>query len=290
MHLRFAPLLIIVAFTACAELEPEAEPEGEASEMITRGENGETCKRSRYNCSLRAGGQRVRRADGGETWAVDPAKSPVPVVDGNGEEMGRSTFSKFTLNYGQSRRIDGVRYVYALSTGLASGGWVPIDAFADREALAKAIGKMDAKGANLSPMACYEIGTTYPARLDTLKVVRGAKEGEAKEPNDYLPQVRKNGEVYGTLSFNVPGDDLGGANTDIFPAGTKFQRLNVPTAEGAPSLDAKLYARTKGTDKYTTPAGAMKFIYGYVTSTTGEVRYGWAALDGLEVSSDCDPR
>lgn len=284
--------LALLTLAGCAAEAEDDEGAGSAVSEISAkdGTNGNSCKRSAYNCSLRAGGQRVERADGGETWAVEEGQSPVVVVDGNGEEMGRSTYSKFTLNYGQSRTINGVRYVYALSTGLASGGWVPMNAFRAKESLAKAVGNIDAKGASLAPIGCYEIATAYAKRLDTLKVVKGAKEGEAKEPNDYLPQVRKNGQIYGTLSFNVPGDDLGGANTDIFPAGTKFQRLDVPTWDGPPSIDAKLYARTKGTDAYSTPAGEMKFIYGYITSVTGEVRYGWAAIDGLNVSSACDAR
>lgn len=290
MLMRFAalPLVFVVG---CASVEEE-EPAGTTTSDITarEGTNGASCKRSAYNCSLRAGAQRVETSDGGESWKVDPAVKSVPVVDGNGDEMGRSTYSKFTLNYGQSRTMNGVRYVYALSTGLGSGGWVPLDAFGGREAIAKLVGDVDAKGDKLGTLGCYAIATSYPARLDTLKVVKGAREGEAKEPNDYLPQVRKNGKVYGTLAFNVPGNDLGGANTDIFPAGAKFQRLNVPTDEGAPSLDAKLYARTKGTDVYTTDAGEMKFIYGYIKSETGAIRYGWAAIDGLDVSSGCPQR
>ena len=34
----------------------------------------------------------------------------------------------------------------------------------------------------------------------------------------------------------------------------------------------------------------MKFIYGYVKSKTGSVRYGWMALDALDVSSGCPDR
>jgi len=56
-----------------------------------------------------------------------------------------------------------------------------------------------------------------------------------------------------------------------------------------------VHAQSKGLravvpDSYTTDAGAMKFIYGYTKSETGEVRYGWAALDGLDVSSGCPAR
>lgn len=63
----------------------------------------------------------------------------------------------------------------------------------------------------------------------------------------------------------------------------------MPTWEGtAPSLDAKLYGRTPGTDHLS--SRSMKFIYGYVKTKPGAVRYGWMALDGLKTSGSCPNR
>jgi hypothetical protein len=202
--------------------------------------------------------------------------------------MGLSTYTSFTFNYGQLRIMNGKKYGYAMSTGLGSSGWVEVDAIGASDSFEKQVGSMDAKGDNLAKLGCYEIASSYDKSLDALKVVKGAKDG-GPEANDYLPQVRKNGKVYGTLSFNAPGDALGGANIDIFPAGTKFQRVDVPTDGKNPSLDVQLYSGKKGAAA-NTPAGTMKFIYGYIRAKSGEVRYGWAALDGLVVSNTCDAR
>lgn len=293
---RSLALVLVASFAvACAEPEEDfaSEEQGETESAVSArpGTNGSTCKRSAYNCSLHAGGQRVMTPGGRETWGVSStflaSNKGVPVVDGNGDLMGLSSKTDFTFNYGQTRIMNGKRYAYAMSTGLASSGWIEISAIGASDSFAKAVGNMDAKGDNLKKLGCYEIASTYDKGLDRKFVVKGAKVGYA-EANDYLPQVRANGQVYGTLSFNAPGDALGGANTDIFPAGTKFQRVDVPTWENPdlPSLDVQLYGG-KGAN---TPAGTMKFIYGYIRAKSGEVRYGWAALDGLNVSTNCDAR
>ena len=271
------------------------------------GVNSKGCKRSAYNCSLNpgAGTQRVRRADGKETWGVetarlvargyiDPAtaKPAVPVHDGNGERMGFSSKTSFTLNFGQTRRMNDVTYVYGLSTGIGSAGWIPIDVFLHEGSLRDKVGEVNARGGDLKDMACYEVRTTFDKSLESYKVVKGAKENESMEPDDYLPTKRANGKIYMNLAFNVPGDALGGPSVDIFPAGTKFQRLDVPTWEGsAPSIDAKLWKRRAGTKTYDVDSGkTMKFLYGYVKSKTGSVRYGWMAADGLTPSKGCPNR
>lgn len=263
------------------------------------GVNSSGCRRSAYNCGLNAGnGQRVYRADGGETWGVDPTwvtdkkLGGVPVVDGNGDLMGISKNKEFVLNHGQTRRIGNTTYVMALSTGLGAAGWIPIDSFLHAESLRAKVGEVNAKGDNLRELGCYEVDTTFDPKLDTFKVVKGAKENESKEPNDYLPMKRANGKVYVNLAFSVPGDALGAPAVDIFPAGTKFQRIDVPTWEGSvPSLDAKLYSKPAGSNAYTVLSKrSMKFIYGYVKTKPGSVRYGWMAIDGLKVSGACPNR
>lgn len=282
----------------CAAPQDESEDEGstESAESARSGVNGDSCKRSPYNCSLHPGDQRVSSTTGSDKFAVDPkysaAHKGVPVVDGNGGALGNSTFTSFTMNYGQHRTIQGTEYVYAMSTGLGSSGWVPLDAFVSSAALLKDAGTVTAHGSALgTEMGCYAIKSSYDPKFDKLKLLKGGGD-DAQEPNDYLPQKRANGKVYGTISFNVPGDALGGPNVDIFPAGTKFQRLEVPTWESPqlPSLGAKMYAKAKGASTYTVDAGEMKFLYGYVKTTEGVTRYGWMALDGAEVSSGCPAR
>jgi hypothetical protein len=273
----------------------------DSSEISTLrpGINSAGCKRSAYNCGLNPGhDQRVYRADGGQSWAVDPSwvathgLGGVPVVDGNGDLMGISKKTDFTLNYGQTRRMGNTTYVIALSSGLGAAGWVPIDSFQHVQSLRAQVGEVNARGERLKDLGCYEVDTTFDPKLDTFKVVKGAKINESKEPNDYLPTKRANGKIYANLAFSVPGDSLGAPAVDIFPAGTKFQRIDVPTWEGrAPSLDAKLYSRPAGSDAFTVLSNrSMKFIYGYVKSKPGAVRYGWMAIDGLKVSSGCPNR
>ena len=295
-----------LALAGCAaeEADDDGEATGEATaDALRSGVNSAGCKRSPYNCALNPSGdgQRVEKS-GGNDWAVDPAwlakngfvdpatKAPVvPVKDGDGKELGRTTKTSFTLNHGQVRTFAGKEHVIALSTGLAAAGWVPIDAFKSAATLRGRVGSVTARGGNLSKMACYEVKSTYPARLDTFKVVRGATDADSEEPNDYLPVKRANGKVYMNLAFSVPGDGLGAPAVDIFPAGTKFQRLDVPTWEsgGAPSLDVTLFAKAPGARSYTRPSGSMKFVYGFVKTAPGQQRFGWMALDGLVPSSAC---
>ena len=283
---------------ADAESGDEGTVESEIS-SLRPGVNSAGCKRSAYNCGLNPGhDQRVYTATGAESWGVDPKYvtdrnlAGVPVVDGNGDLMGFSKKTSFTLNYGQTRRIGNTTYVIALSSGLGAAGWVPIDSFVHAASLRAKVGEVNAHGAGLKDLGCYEVDTSFDPKLDTFKVVKGAKENESKEPDDYLPTKRANGKIYVNLAFSVPGDALGAPAVDIYPAGTKFQRLDVPTWEGnAPSLDAKLYSKPAGSNAYTTLSNrTMKFIYGYVKSKPGAVRYGWMAIDGLKVSNGCPNR
>lgn len=280
-----------------------AEDEGSVESEVTAlrpGVNSAGCKRSAYNCSLDPGGkgQRVYTATGSESWGIDPKwvadheLGGVPVVDGNGDSMGISKKTALTLNHGQTRRIGNTTYVMALSSGVGAAGWVPIDAFLHADSLRARVGEVNAHGEGLKDLGCYEVDTTFDPKLDTFKVVKGATIHDSEEPNDYLPTKRDNGKIYANLAFSIPGDALGAPAVDIFPAGTKFQRLDVPTWEGtAPSLDAKLYARTPGTDHFSTLSSRpMKFIYGYVKTRPGAVRYGWMAIDGLKTSRSCPNR
>jgi hypothetical protein len=304
----FALVALVTAFAAGCAVESEEEEGGteSTSDELRSGVNAKGCKRSPYNCGLNTDGigQRVRRADGEETWNMDPkwlaskgyvdakTKQPVvPVLDGDGEEMGRTTKTGFTFNYGQTRRFGNMTYAYVLSSGLKSAGWVPIDGLIHADSFRAKVGEVNAKGDDLKKLGCYVVASSFDQKLVQYKIVKGTNES-GPEADDYLPIPRANGKRYVNLIFNVPGDALGGPSVDIFPAGTKFQRVDVPTWEkpDAPSLDATLYTKAAGATTYSKPAGSMKFIYGYVKSKPGSVRYGWMALDALNVSSGCPDR
>jgi hypothetical protein len=301
-----------VSVSGCAaEVEDEEATDDTESEISTLrdGVNSNGCKRSAYNCQLHpgAGSQRVVRSDGKDDWAVDPkwltdngfvdptTKKPrVPVLDGNGDLMALSAKTEFTLNYGQTRRMNNRTWVMALSAGVGSAGWIPIDAFQHAASLRAKVGEVNAHGAGLKDLGCYEVRSTFDSQLEKYKVVKGAKVTDSQEPDDYLPTKRSNGKVYVNLAFSVPGDALGAPAVDIFPAGTKFQRLDVPTWESgsAPSLNVKLYSRTPGTNAFNNLSDRrMKFLYGYVKTKSGTVRYGWMAQDGLlAVTKGCPNR
>ena len=286
-----------IAGAGCAA-EADEEPTDSVDDELAAlrpGVNSNGCRRSPYNCGLNPDGvgQRVRKADGEEDWAVDgkwvadKKLGGVPVVDGMGDSLGLSKRTTFVLNYGQTRRIGNTTYVMALSTGLGSAGWVPLDAFLHRDSLRQRVGEVNARGKNLRELGCYEVKGSYDPKLDGLAVVKGATDANRPEPDDYLPKKRANGKVYVNLAFSAPGDALGAPAVDIFPQGTKFQRLDVPTWEKAslPSLDVNLYAKSGKT--YSRKVGEMKFVYGYVKAAGGSIRYGWMALDGLKPSERC---
>jgi hypothetical protein len=224
---------------------------------------------------------------------VDPKtnRPVVPVLDGNGEEMGRTKRLEFTFNYGQTRRFGNITYAYVVSSGLKSAGWVPLDGLLNADSFRQKVGDVDAKGANLKKLGCYEVSPTFDENLVQYKVVKGTDDA-GPEADDYLPIVRSNGKHYINLVFSVPGDALGGPSIDIYPAGTKFQRVDVPTWEtpSNPSIDATLYTKGPGAKTYAKPAGVMKFVYGYVKSKTGTIRYGWMTVEGLSVSTGCPDR
>ncbi|MEP7120133.1 MAG: hypothetical protein ABJE95_04445 [Byssovorax sp.] len=111
--------------------------------------------------------------------------------------------------------------------------------------------------------------------------------GEAA--GDYLPRLRTNNKRSINLIFNTPGSGLGGPAIDHLPTGTKFQRLDVPTDAGHPSIDVKLWSQD-GNGKFLAPAGTMKFVCGSIQSKTGDTRVGWmgnavAAIAALVISA-----
>ena len=265
--------------------------EGEAEVLAVRGQplyagvNGDACTASPYNCKLRvSGGNRVETNDttDDDAWGL---VTGVPVRDGNGTVVATSTKTSGTFNYGQTRTFAGETYVFAVSTSNSSAGWMPLSSIKGQDSFADKVGHVSALGSALGKLGCYAVRNSHDTTLEFKKVVYDST-ADHERAGDYLPLVRANGQRSANLTFNVPGFGLGGVAVDHFPAGTKFQRLDVPTDAGAPSIDIPLYVQDSA-GRYRTQSGTMKFIYGYVVAATGTKRNGWMAYDALSVSSGC---
>lgn len=280
--------LPLAGCTVAADPSSAEDPSASAEDVKTSpGVNGGACALSPYNCKLRdSGGNRIAHTDGSVDWAVD---EHVTVLDGNGDPLGTHDLPTLKLNYGQLRVFGGQRYVYAMSTTAGTSGWFPLAHVTSHTSLAARIGNVHAHRGGLTSMSCYAVADAIDDALASKKVVHDSKEkpGPAGEAaGDYLPRVRANGARSVNLVFNVPGSALGGPAIDHFPAGTKFQRLDVPTDSGKPSIDVPLWTQDANGD-FKTPAGSLKFVYGYVVAKTGDVRVGWMAYPALVKSSGC---
>jgi hypothetical protein len=254
-------------------------------QALFAGVNGDACEESPYNCKLRvSGGNRVATNDPDDdnAWGLELG---VPVRDGNGAVMATSTKTSTTFNHGQSRTFAGETYVFAVSTSNSSAGWMPLSSIKGQDSFASKVGHVSALGAGLGKLGCYAVRNSHDASIELKKVVYDS-EATHERAGDYLPLVRVNGKRSVNLTFNVPGFSLGGVAVDHFPAGTKFQRLDVPTNSGPPSIDIPLWVQDSA-GRFRTQSGSMKFIYGYVIAATTTKRVGWMAYDALEVSSGC---
>ncbi len=276
-----ATFVLVGAGCAPGDAESLDDETADDQESALSGANGSVCVESGYNCKLRAsGGNRVSNAQE-NLWAVDDDV----VLDGNGDVMGMNTRDHVEFNFGQTRRIGNRTYAFATSTSNSSAGWVPIDAIVSESTFRDRVGEVNAKSSGLAKMACYAVKNTHDASRELLKVVYDST-ATHERAGDYLPLVRKNGKRYANLTYNVPGFALGGVAVDIFPAGTKFQRLDVPTEHGAPSIDIPLWKKDAA-GRYRAKAGTMKFVYGSVSSKNGAQRNGWMAYESLTKSSGC---
>lgn len=289
---HFVGALVSVAVLGACGGAPDDQDEEDSSALesavATRpGVNGEACYLSDYNCKLRAeGGNRIAHKDGSLDWGVE---KDVDVLDGNGDVLWQSKSSTLKFNYGQIAKFNGQKYVFAMTTSNHSAGWFPLSAVKSADVLEGRVGKATAHRSGLAKMACYEIKNSIDDDLASKKVVYDTESdpgpsGEAA--GDYLSRLRVNGKRSANLIFNAPGSGLGGPAIDHFPAGTHFQRLDVPTDGGRPSIDVNLWQQDDQ-GRFRKSAGSMKFIYGYVVTAKGNTRTGWMAYDTLKKSSGC---
>jgi hypothetical protein len=278
MMRRLAMLLPLVI--ACGGAD-----DGTADEDLTGGVNGAACnKTSPYNCKLRAsGGNRIEtNTPGDETWGIDQGAT---ILDGDGNALGIEKGSSLEFNYGQVRDFGGQPHAFAMTTSNGSSGWFPISAIGGATSFTQKVGHVSAHGEGLAKLACYEVRNASDTTLEPKKVVYDTTDAHQRA-GDYMPLVRANGKRSVNLAFNVPGFGLGGVAVDHFAAGTKFQRLDVPTKTGAPSIDIPLWVKD-GAGRYRKQDGTMKFVYGYVIAKTGTKRVGWMAYEALETSNQC---
>jgi hypothetical protein len=289
---NYSSLICIFALASAACGGPEAVDDGAVSgeglatqeQAAYSGVNGTYCLESPYNCKLQdPGGNRVPTNDpADDNWGL---VTGVPIRDGNGTVVGTNTRTSSAFNYGQTRTFANELHAFAVSTSNSSAGWLPMSAILGRTSFEQKVGHVSALGSGLAKMACYAVRNWHDPALEVKKVVYDTTSSNERA-GDYLPLVRANGLRSVNLIFNVPGLALGGPAVDHFPAGTKFQRLDVPTDSGAPSIDIPLWVKDS-VGRYRTQSGTMKFIYGYVIAATGTKRNGWMAYDALEVSSGC---
>ncbi|CAM3206807.1 hypothetical protein COSO111634_06260 [Corallococcus soli] len=278
-------VLALVSVACGGEVSVDDDAVGSTQQAAFSGVNGTVCEESPYNCKLRpSGGNRVltNDPDDDDSWALNTGG---PVRDGNGTVVGTSTRTSATFNHGQTRTFAGELHAFAVSTSNSSAGWLPMSAIKGRTSFEDKVGHVSALSSGLAKMACYAVRNSHDTTLEFKKVVYDS-DAVHERAGDYLPLVRANGLRSANLTFNVPGFGLGGVAVDHFPAGTKFQRLDVPTNSGAPSIDIPLWVQDSA-GRYRQQSGTMKFIYGYVIAATGTRRNGWMAYDALQVSSGC---
>jgi hypothetical protein len=252
---------------------------------LVAGVNGDHCPASPFNCRFRAGSSRVTTAGGDDSWGIAPGAS---VRDGNGDVMATEAGARLTFNYGQTRALAGKAHALALTTSNRSAGWYPIDHILGETSFRARVGEVNARDPGIGAMACYQVRDAHDASIERKKVVFDSQAGPDghERAGDYLPLVRASGRRSVNLIFSVPGFGLGGATTDHFPAGAKFQRVEVPTTTGRPSITIPLWV-PDGAGRYRTQSGAMRFFYGFVRAADGVRRFGWMAEDALEVSAGC---
>lgn len=262
--------------------DPADEASAEDADALTSGVNGGACARSPYNCKLRvSGGNRVQTNAGSEKWGVFDG----PVLDGHGDVMVESGWDHLRFNYGQTRSIGGRTYAFVMASANRSSGWFPLDRVKGEDSLRNKIGEVNARASGLDKLGCYRVRDSHSQALAVKKVVHDTT-SDNEEAGDYLALPRANGGRYANLTYNTPGYALGGVAIDIFPAGTKFRRLDVPTDSGNPSIDVPLWVKASN-GRYTKRSGSLKFVYGYVIAGDGARRNGWMAYEALTTASGC---
>lgn len=293
-------LFPIIAMTACTadvdSVSGDGDDDGDFVDTSQQfdahgsvsGANGNVCKASKYNCHVRDGGQRVTtpgKAGTDQKWAVSGGDS---VYDGEGTPLAAQPAGSLVFNYGMLKTINGRQMALAMATANGSAGWIPTDHIVDRTTFLANDKAVDAKSPGTAHMSCYKVRDSDDKSLELKKVVYNSKEDPItghERAGDYLSLVRANNKRSANMAYAVPGFSLGGGTDDHILAGTHFQRVDVPTDAGPPSISIPLWVQDSNGD-FKKQSGTMRFIYGFIR-TNGVARWGWMSMDALEVSSTC---
>ena len=295
-----APLFAALSLSACvAEVATQDDVDGDddgdfvdtsdagiTAHAGTAGVNGDVCKASKYNCHVRSGGSRVTspgHANTDQAWAVLPGES---VYDGEGTPLHAQSGS-MVFNYGMLKTINGREMALAMATSNGSSAWFPVDHIVDKATFLANDKAVDAKSPNATHLSCYQVRNSDDTSLELKKVVHNSQTGidGHERAGDYLSLVRANGLRSANMAYVVPGFALGGETSDHVLAGTKFQRVEVPTDTGRPSISIPLWVQAADSS-FTKQSGTMRFVYGFIR-TNGVARFGWMAMDALAVATTC---
>ncbi len=293
MKLVFFALVGLVGCVADVASDPDGDDDsdlvdtsdaGFASRATYAGVNGDVCKASKFNCHVRDGGSRVTtpaNANTDQRWTIAPGES---VYDGEGTVLHAETDGSLVFNYGMLKTINGREMALAMATANGSSAWFPVDHIVDRAAFLANDKPVDARSPGEAHLSCYTVRNSDDTSLELRKVVYNSQEGidGHERAGDYLSLVRANGKRSANIAYVVPGFALGGETSDHVLAGTRFQRVTVPTDSGAPSISIPLYVRDAA-GAFKKKDGTMRFIYGFIR-TNGVARFGWMSMDALSAT------
>jgi len=296
MKLLLFPLILTACVADVDTTNPDGDDDGDLVDTSQQfsaaashaGVNGNVCKASTYNCHVRDGGQRVTtpdKAGSDQKWSVAAGDY---VYDGEGTQLAPQPAAGLTFNYGMLKTINGRQMALAMATANGSAGWIPTDHIVDKATFLANDHTVAAKSPNAAHMSCYKVRNSDDKSLELKKVVYNSKEDPItghERAGDYLALVRNNGKRSANMAYAVPGFSLGGGTDDHILAGTHFQRVDVPTDAGPPSISIPLWVQDSHGD-FKKQSGSMRFIYGFIR-TNGVARFGWMSMDALEVSSVC---
>ncbi len=254
---------------------------GFSTHVSYAGVNGDVCKASKFNCHVRDGGSRVTtpaNANTDQRWAIAAGEQ---VYDGEGTALHAETGASLVFNYGMLKTINGREMALAMASSNGSSAWFPVDHIVDRATFLANDRAVNAKTTGEAHLSCYTVRNSDNTAIELRKVVYNSHTGidGHERAGDYMSLVRANGKRSANLAYVVPGFALGGETSDHVLAGTRFQRVTVPTDTGAPSISIPLYVKDSA-GAFKKKDGAMRFIYGF-TRTAGVARFGWMSMDAL---------
>jgi hypothetical protein len=222
-----------------------------------------------------ANAPRISGPGGSIYWALG---APTKLYDGFGHARANVTDSHgVKINYGMRKAINGLSMVYAWSAGTdegAASGWILESSIARADLLRQ---RMPTIAMPYPATGFYEtqwiITGGNPAAYGDMKV-QANYTGGGRAVTDYL---KRGGDVV-NIAFNVPGNAIGGFNTDTVPIGTTFRR-----AKGVLQVDQPYYRPGESTVR-----GHLQFVYGGFHDGA-QMRFGWIPKQALAQAGTVGP-